>query len=539
MHPAHPRPHVGLAALCLLIAGCTEVIGKPVRFVITVHPILPPSQADLFDDIDTLLVRTIEAGETLEEFTIEVARGTSPAIDGLSILPEGVAIELEGYAGSDLIARGISGPLTVGRREQVDVDIYVSALGETATFDDLPAPSAGAAVVSDGAGTFYVFGGTDQDIEGDSVDAIQRWSLIPPNEGFDPVTVAGFPIVDTEWVSGLVGRAQATATLLAEGDHADLGKILVTGGWEGYGASDTVTKQAFLFDPSAEPDLAIELLDDLNLEHADHEAVALGSGDVVIFGGYAWVDGVNQISGALRVEVYHPSERSFTKGDTLLDRPYIDGAAARLGDDAFYCGGIRWSSSTYGAFDDCLRVDRNAQTSVVSGPSQLRGAGLLLPSMARLGSSAVLLTGGAEIDGLVSDSTSVPASDAAYIYDGVSAAWQQATPMHVARAGHVSAALPDGRVLVAGGAATIRTAGLLGEDLLACAEIYDPDDDTWTELDPGCSSTDSVGSLPQGLFVPSVGVDPYYGVLVWGGHADEGTAFAAQPTYALFTPFPG
>lgn len=540
MHPVHPSLRFGLTALPLLLCSCAGPENKA-SFKLTVRPVLPPSQADLFDSIDTLLVRTAVGAEVVEEHEIDVVRGTSPAIEGLSALPEGVTVELEGYDGDDLVARGISEPLDVGRREKVSVDIYFSALGETATFNSLEVPSLGAAVASDGVGNFYVFGGTDLDWFGEPMDAIQRWSLLPPDDGLAPVTVASFPVYNGEWVSGLGARTRCTATLLAEGDHDDLGKILVTGGWEGFDSSDSVVPQAFLFDPAAAPDGAIEVIDDMNRERAAHIAVALGSGDVVLFGGFSWTTGAGAVNPATRVEVYRAADRSFVLGSTVLERGRIAGAAARLGDDALYCGGVEFAGNFYAAYGDCVQANRDAQASVLAGPTQLGSAGLLLPSMARLGSSAVLLSGGAVVDGQVNIAQSSAASRDAYIYDLESnpPAWRKATSMFVARAGHVSTALPDGRVLVAGGAGSVHSYGLIGDDLLACAEIYDPGSDSWAELKPGCGASTTIGSLPEGLFQPSTALDPYYGALIWGGLARNARGdLEAQPTYALFTPFP-
>src|SRR5439155_24346796 len=79
-----------------------------------------------------------------------------------------------------------------------------------------------------------------------------------------------------------------------------------------------------------------------------------------------------------------------------------------------------------------------------------------------LADGRVLVAGGA--------ASGVGATTAAEIYDPATRAWMAAAPMTTARGGHTATLLPNGRVLVAGG---------FGATRLATAEIYDPAANSW------------------------------------------------------------
>ena len=543
MRKAHTLRSTPLSLLAAAALGCDGTGGRTASFVLTIRPVPPPSQADLFDGIETLLVRISDSSGVLDEYELAVERGSAPAIEELAALPEDVTIELEGLRGSGaqqvLVARGRSAPLSVGRKEQASVDVFIAALGEMATFNELELASWGTAVASDGEGHFYAFGGVDGGIQSTAVDAISRWSLVPPAADFQPAVAAGFPTTADDWgstVNEITGRAHASATLLAEGTHADIGKILVTGGWSSFQGSESVTAQAFLFDPAADPAEAIEVLEGLKTGRAMHAAVPLGSGEVVFFGGYSHIEGP-YIDGPITIEVYDPVDREFSYGSNMTDRRMVDGAASRLGDDALYCGGLEWGNGEYGAFGDCIRVDRFGNVAMVGAPAALDDAGLVLPAMAELQGSRALLAGGVEVEGTVDDSDWQDASARCFTYDADDGTWREVANMKVARAGHVATSLPDGRVLVAGGAPRLRLEGLEFEDPLPCAEVYDPGENAWTLLDSACAAGSDAGDLPTGLYRPSVAVDPYQGVAIWGGqNLSLGRDPEAQPYNALFVP---
>ncbi len=65
-------------------------------------------------------------------------------------------------------------------------------------------------------------------------------------------------------------------------------------------------------------------------------------------------------------------------------------------------------------------------------------------------------------------------------YDPSTDTWQVLAPMATPRWGLMAAALPDGRIMVAGGV----TGTFSSQSTTGAAEIYDPATDTWTPVDP-------------------------------------------------------
>jgi N-acetylneuraminic acid mutarotase len=68
----------------------------------------------------------------------------------------------------------------------------------------------------------------------------------------------------------------------------------------------------------------------------------------------------------------------------------------------------------------------------------------------------------------------------AEIYDPATDLWRETTPMQAARRGHVATLLPDGRVLVAGGSSGHFQANVQ----LSTAEVFDPTTEKWTAVAP-------------------------------------------------------
>jgi hypothetical protein len=111
--------------------------------------------------------------------------------------------------------------------------------------------------------------------------------------------------------------------------------------------------------------------------------------------------------------------------------------------------------------------------------------------------------------------------DSVELFDPDTQSFQPGPPLSTPRAGHVAIALPDGRVLVAG--------GWTGQGATASAEIYDPATGQWTA--PG-EMTDARESL---MAVPL----PEGRVLLTGGSGGQDNLASAEvfdPATAAFSP---
>jgi hypothetical protein len=119
----------------------------------------------------------------------------------------------------------------------------------------------------------------------------------------------------------------------------------------------------------------------------------------------------------------------------------------------------------------------------------------------------VLVAGGASIY----NGTRGTVAASAEIYNPRSNTWRPAARMSVARYAGAATLLPDGRVLVAGGWAFTSAT----DPSLASAEIYDPASNSWTStgsMSVGRGSP-SMLALADGRVLAMAGVDPTYHVL--------------------------
>jgi hypothetical protein len=201
------------------------------------------------------------------------------------------------------------------------------------------------------------------------------------------------------------------------------------------------------------------------------------------------------------------------------------------------------TSGSYGqatSNDACYAVDLMGNVNQASSMPDFR----VLAALAPLPDGRVLLTGGAIADTNpfqgINSNTGTPAdvlsaTNSAWIYDPNSDAWTATGAMSVRRGGHEARSLPDGRVLVVGGFSTISDLFLDLDDGIACAEVYDPREGTFTVLDATCGVGSLSGDLAGQTVFPLVISDDIYGTLVVGGI--DGNLNAIDDV-ALYAPAP-
>lgn len=198
-------------------------------------------------------------------------------------------------------------------------------------------------------------------------------------------------------------------------------------------------------------------------------ATLLPSGLVLVAGGCQSPCSTNV--NLTSAELYHPHTGSWA-GTGAMHDPRIQFTATLLHDGrVLVAGGCRTG--------DCAIVFASAELyNPRTGTWRLTGSlheprtfqtATLLPD------GRVLVTGGATG---CSSSTCSPILASAEIYDPRTGIWTRTASMRQARARATATLLPDGRVLVAGGAAD--GANNAYSNPLASAEIYDPQTNTWT-----------------------------------------------------------
>ena len=484
---------------------------------------LPPNQLDLFDDIDSvdLLVET-DAGTETYELSSSGAGARSEFI-GTDPLEE-ATIAIAGYDGGELIAFGRSELIDHSSGEG-DVSILVARVDDFA-WVDMPQETAFSALAASGDGSFILFGGAEGQVATTSSDEMTPldgvWSLpvAPPSADFSLTELTTMPPLDEEdfeyGSAGGPGRLGHTATRLRQGSG-----ILLTGGSSMYEDQSHTSQSTWVFDPQSNTYTEGDPLSERRMLHT----TAVGpTGQVFIIGGFgsAAPDVINPLE---TVEIFDPDSLTITPMSGNPRAGMIGSGAARYGNEGvLICGGM--------TIDISVQVAHSSECDLIGVEGALNDAealevGLIWPRMVAMDDDSVLLTGGyiGELYTYYSQGARLEATERVFLYrDG---SWSEVASMNNPRAQHAAALLPDGRVLVAGG--SVKTSNYFlfyNADALACAEIYDPQTDEWTEVD-NCDDDDAESSLPVRMARPSYDVDPSYGVLIAGGYDEDGYALSS------------
>jgi hypothetical protein len=252
-------------------------------------------------------------------------------------------------------------------------------------------------------------------------------------------------------------------------------------------------------------------------------AVTLQDGKVLLAGG---VDDLGNVLAS--AEIYDPVARTFTPTGAM-GVPRVLHAAARLPD-----GKVLVSGGTTTLMDPVQLLATAQSSAEVFDPATGTWSGaaamsrrLIGHGLHALGTGRVLASGGFQVNVLFGIPLPVGSIRECQLYNPATNAWTSAASMIQTRAVHgpSSIVLPNGRVLVTGGAQS-------GPDLTmavttAQAEVYDPVANAWANL-PNMA----VARITQSVTViPDAGGGP--GVLVAGGATGSFAAPAAVDTVEL------
>jgi N-acetylneuraminic acid mutarotase len=255
------------------------------------------------------------------------------------------------------------------------------------------------------------------------------------------------PATGTWAVTGSMnaGRSSQSATLLPNG------KVLVAGG---LGASGSFLASAELYNPATG---TWALTGSMTTPRENQSATLLNNGRVLVAGGS------NNTGPLTSAELYNPATGKFTQTGSMTTPRETHDATLLPDGDVLVTAGVE-TSGLYSELYHPATGQWSAATGGLGACSSVRECGF--------GSSATLLgTGNVLVAGGFTGLNSNPSTTtSAMLYDPATNAWTTTGPMSTPRENQTANLLPDGRVLVAGGASFSNHTATF----LASAELYTP-----------------------------------------------------------------
>ena len=489
-------------------------------YTLRLQPVMPPGQRALFDTVDVLQVEVTQADGSRTTHTLSGGDTGSSAAD----LPplDAATLSVSGRKNNKIRFWGQTPPLTMSAGEHTQ-PITLAAVNTLASLEDLPVGLSFGAVAAGPDGRFFAFGGSDEGfIEQEAHPSVYLVDIGTPSDSLQPTDI-GVDLPDiSEDASGRMGH---TANSMTQ-DTSLQGQILITGGTVSYvpqvgstytwAAESVSSDQAFLFDPTLE---SFKEVSSLSYPRYGHVAVENHKGEIVVIGGFN-----DQASAFTQpyVEVFDPEDEQFHQVGGILTTGTGFHAATRLGKQGVMsCGGVNYTGEPA---TKCAIIPASGEDATnMDWP----GAPMLSPAMVTMADDRILLTGGLDLTDQSFElfAGELSALTEAWIFEN--GAWHAAGSMVHPRAWHTAVPLPDGRVLITGGVTRITDDGFGPANLywgtaydpgaaIACAEVFDPDTETFTEVET-CLEGDLSASLPTQTLLAGAAQDPVHGVLIIGG----------------------
>ena len=524
--------------MLLLMLGCTEpVAGDPYEIVL--NPYLPLNQGDLFDTVAELSVELRDAdGNLLEGVDLGGPTASSLSAEGPTFT--GASARLVGRTDGAAVAWGETeyfDPAGFDEDKRVERSMLVGS-AEGVGWLQPTAGRYGAAMAALGGGQFWLAGGQELDTSDprawpDATDQILSLSLLDSGLAFAAaMEMPGYPdpTCTAEPCDTVTARTGHTLTRLG---GADEGRLLLAGGaaqWRnpfGYNGYDFVSEAPFItndaqiYDPEAgqwEPVTHGEVRNAPWMPYrAFHIAVPMQDGGVVLWGGYSNDDFPCEDA---YLEVLPTGSRALSPLPPPESAPGPLWAAGSVTNNgAVICGGLgATGEENLASVEACMRVVSATTVETFDALPKARAG----HAMVTLPDGRILLAGGAElpaVEQLVLNGTYIdghPASADIMVY-AEGQGWQYyPNKLSEARAGHAMALLPDGRVLVYGGLSHLSVNAL---PELTAGVLEFPCAEV---LDPETLESMPLDGCPEGVYRAEMAVDPLRGAVAAGGMLEDG-----------------
>ena len=320
-------------------------------------------------------------------------------------------------------------------------------------------------------------------------------------------------------------RSELTATVLRDG------RVLAAGG-RGPGFDESLGA-ADLYDPATETWVATSPLATSRFSHTatlvdgpacDGPLPAPWCGKVLVAGG---TQAENQRPPLAAVELYDPATGTWSQADDMGHARANHTATLLASGEILVTGGLRKQRGPTGATQSSAEV-----FDPTTGRWRPTGA----MAVARFGHTSTLLADGRVlvVGGVERWGGAIAAAytASAEVYDPATGGWTPTKIPNAGRAAHTATLMVDGRVLVAGGGPPFLLHG--DTPSTASVEIYDPGRDRWEEQSPLHSARSRHGAvLLDGPPCRASRRPPWCGrILVAGGGTNPDEALAAEGTAA-------
>jgi N-acetylneuraminic acid mutarotase len=275
------------------------------------------------------------------------------------------------------------------------------------------------------------------------------------------------------------------------------GRVLFTGGVDGTGA---VIADCEIFDPVANTFTAVAPMPGIRAAHA---AATLPDGRVMVVGGTTnFADLTAAITAALNtVAIYNPATNTWAGGPVIGGRRLVP-SLTRLNTGRMLVAGGLEVTLLFGVPVNVTSTNKaqlyNPATNTWSNAANMpSGRAWHHDNQVTLADGRVLLSGGVLVPDLLNAANAASIANAD-LYNPATNTWL-GTTMSRARTAHSATRLPDGRVVVAGGAEGLLSAPVT----LDAIARFDPATNTWSDL--GAMTAPRAGHaaavLPDGMLV--------------------------------------
>jgi len=254
------------------------------------------------------------------------------------------------------------------------------------------------------------------------------------------------------------------------------GRMLVTGGVNALGA---VTSSCEIYNPATN---AFTPAANMNNIRAGHAAVTMADGRVMVAGGTNnYTDLTAAITNAINtVEIYNPATNTWANAPALGGRRVVPALTLLNNGRIMVSGGVEVTlllgipisvTST-----NKTQLYTPSTNSWATGPNMPSGRAYHQENQVTLADGRVLMTGGVFVPDLLNalNATSIAAAD---IYNPTTNTWQ-ATTMSRQRTGHTVTRLPNGNVIVCGGAEGV----VQTQIVINAVARFSPATNSWTDL---------------------------------------------------------